>query len=423
MLQFVSLLIKVGIISTFERNDLFVKRIIKLSIFILIITIISSITFVAVAASNPTLMTTGIVNLRSSPAIESDNTIGTLNQGVAVEVLVHDPAGWSRVRALGTTGYIRSDLLTIASGSGSVTFRTVAGVNVRSAASTESNVLTTIYTGLTVEVLEHDPTGWSRVRFEGVTGFIRSDFLSITAQSELGAQNVSGAASVSQTASATQAPAASAAQPSASTAESVSSGVLRTTGTVNLRVGPSTDHQILRTLAAGTAVDVLGTLGEWSRVSFGESTGYIRSDLLSENAPISASQVELLEWSEVRRIMRTGVPIRVYDIGTGLSFYIQAFSIGDHADVEPITAADTEIKLRTRGGTWSWAARPVWVTVEGRTIAAALAGMPHDVSTIPDNGVNGHFCLHFRGSVTTSNSQWYRNSLRDAVAAAWEAAN
>jgi hypothetical protein len=121
--------------------------------------------------------------------------------------------------------------------------------------------------------------------------------------------------------------------------------------------------------------------------------------------------------------MRNGVPMRVVDVRTGISFNLQSFSIGDHADVEPPTLADTEAKLSSRGGRWSWAPRPVWVTINGRTIAGALAGMPHDVSTIPDNGVNGHFCLHFRGSTTTSTSATYRRDLQNAVTEAFEAGN
>jgi len=88
-------------------------------------------------------------------------------------------------------------------------------------------------------------------------------------------------------------------------------------------------------------------------------------------------------------------------------------------DVEPPTRADTEAILRTRGGVWAWEPRPVWVTTGGRTFAAALNGMPHDVSTIRDNGMNGHLCLHFGNTVT--NSQSYQRNLRAAVAEAYAA--
>jgi len=74
--------------------------------------------------------------------------------------------------------------------------------------------------------------------------------------------------------------------------------------------------------------------------------------------------------------------------------------------------------LRTRNGTWAWAPRPVWVTIGERTFAAALNGMPHDVSTIRDNGLNGHLCLHFNNTVTNSKS--YQRDLNNAVVEAWD---
>jgi len=112
--------------------------------------------------------------------------------------------------------------------------------------------------------------------------------------------------------------------------------------------------------------------------------------------------------------------MRVLDVRTGLSFNLQSFSKSGHADVEPLTAADTATILSTRGGVWSWAARPVWVTIGDRTIAAALNGMPHAGSTISGNNMNGHLCLHFGGTVTNNKS--YQQDLRNAVQEAFNAA-
>ena len=386
----------------------------KIILVTLIIVFVFSFAQTSLATTNPTLVTRGIVNLRSAPSTDSDNVVGTIAEGVSVEVLVHDPTGWSRVRAIGTTGYIRSDLLTIPAGGRA---RTTGGVNVRAAASTESNILKVINADVSIEVLEHDPVGWSRVRVDGVTGFIRSDFISRTSQSDLPGTPAANTATESTPAAAT-APAAAQPAAQATASAAATGGQLRTFGSINMRSGPSTNHDIIRTLPSGTAVTRVSETGDWTRVDADGTVGYIRSDLLRP-------PVELLEWSEVRQIMRNGVPIHVFDVRTGITFYIQSFSIGDHADVEPITVADTEAKLRSRDGTWSWNPRPVWVTIAGRTIAASLAGMPHDVSTIPYsvNGVNGHFCLHFRGSTTTSTSQWYREHLQLAVTEAWEARN
>jgi hypothetical protein len=95
----------------------------------------------------------------------------------------------------------------------------------------------------------------------------------------------------------------------------------------------------------------------------------------------------------------------VFDVRTGLTYNVKSFSNGLHADVEPITANDTAIMLKTYGGAWKWNPRPVWVTVNGRTIAVSINGMPHGGDTNPNNNMNGQICIHFRGSTTHNGNQ------------------
>jgi len=333
--------------------------------------------------------TTSGVNLRSGPSTD-DSVIRTVDTGVSVEMINHDPADWSRVRINGSTGYIRSDFLAIPSGT-TANFRTTAGVNMRTGPSTDADVLRAVNYGTAVEVLRHDPDGWSNVRQNGSTGYIRSDFLAFAGQNA--------------------APVAQAQTPS----------IFRTTTGVNFRSSPSTDADIIRVLNTGTTVEVLMQRQDgWSNVRQNGSTGYVMSEFLTAGA----GNVEFLEWSIARTIIRNGVPMRVVDVRTGISFYLQSFSIGGygiggHADVEPPTQADTDAILRSRNGVWAWAPRPVWVTIGDRTIAAALNGMPHDVSTISGNGMNGHLCLHFYG--TRTRSQTYQRDLNNAVREAWNA--
>jgi len=129
--------------------------------------------------------------------------------------------------------------------------------------------------------------------------------------------------------------------------------------------------------------------------------------------------VELIDWTTARGVVQKGEDMQVVDVHTGITFYMRSFSIGGHADVEPVTIEDTDAILESRNGIWSWTPRPVWVTVGGRTFAAALNGMPHSGSTIDDNGMNGHLCLHFNN--TRARSRSYQSNLNDAVVEAWEA--
>jgi len=486
-------------------------------------------------ATSGTFQTTDRVNLRTEPSTDSAS-IAVVNKGTNVEVLEHNPAGWSKVQLGGSIGYIRSDFLTVPTdNSNSVsTFRTTDGVNVRASASTNSSVVTTVAAGTSVDVTEHDPTGWSKVRVNGTSGFIRSDFLTrggseaaattdapapaasssesvIATLRTTGVVNMRSGASTdtsiirtlasgtsvevlenqtngwsrvrhngtagfirSDLLSASGAPAAQAA------------ATLKTTGVVNMRSGPSTSNSVIRTLAINTSVEELSRSNGWSSVRHNGTTGFIKSDLLSEAGAASsntaaigtlrtvtgvnfrtgpstsnsiirllpantgvdvlenqtngwskvrhdgtvgfirsdllgtgASTVEIIDWSTAKNIVPTGVNMRVVDVRTGITFQLRGFAKTGHLDVEPPTQADTDAIFRTRNGVWAWAARPVWVTVGNRTFAAALNGMPHDVSTIRDNGMNGHLCLHFGDTVT--NSQTYQRDLRNAVSEAYNA--
>jgi len=301
------------------------------------------------------------------------------------------------VKINGTNGFIRSDYLMYPIGDSPATFRTTGGLRLRSSPSTEARVVTTVGPGAEVDVHKHDPAGWSSVTINGTAGYIRSDLLVRPIQT------------TTQTANATaSAPAAT--RTSAPT-------TMRTTGGVRLRSGPSTEANIVTVIGEGVSVQVLEyNQTGWSKVSVSGHTGYIRSDLLTTGG----RNVELLEWSEARHLIRNGVPMQIVDVRTGITFNLVSFSRGRHADVEPPTRADTDAILRSRGGVWAWAPRPVWVTIGNRTIAASLNGMPHAGSTIATNGMNGHLCLHFAGTVTNNKS--YQNDLRNAVMEAYNAA-
>ena len=222
----------------------------------------------SVMASTGSFRVTDSVRVRAEPSTEA-SVITVVHPGESVNVLEHDPAGWSKVQVGGSTGFIRSDFLRVPTGSNAATFSTTDGVNVRSSASTSSSVVTTIAAGTSVEVTEHDPSGWSRVRVNGSSGFIRSDFLT---------RGGSGGGS------------------SAAPASEAAVSTLKTNGTVNIRSGASTNTDIVKTLAGNTDVEILENQSNgWSRVRQGGSTGFIRSDLLSVSGASSSQAATTLK--------------------------------------------------------------------------------------------------------------------------------
>jgi len=142
----------------------------------------------------------------------------------------------------------------------------------------------------------------------------------------------------------------------------------------------------------------------------------------SQPKQIAPNGVELAEWKEVTNILKPGLTAQVYDVRTGVSYYIQSFSNGLHADVEPVTVQDTELLKKTFGGVWSWTPRPVWVAVSGRVFAASINGMPHAGGVNDSNGMNGQICLHFLGSSTHNGNKAYSQLHQDTVMESYKAA-
>ncbi|MDQ0112133.1 hypothetical protein [Paenibacillus harenae] len=105
-------------------------------------------------------------------------------------------------------------------------------------------------------------------------------------------------------------------------------------------------------------------------------------------------------WETVKQTLPNKSIFNVTDLESGLSFRVQRRAGSDHADVQPLTKADTATMKQIYGGSWSWKRKAILVQSEKGWIAASMNGMPHGGDGIPENGFSGHFCIHFLGSST-----------------------
>jgi hypothetical protein len=108
----------------------------------------------------------------------------------------------------------------------------------------------------------------------------------------------------------------------------------------------------------------------------------------------------LVPWSEARRLVARKSIFTLTDLESGLSFRVQRRAGSSHADVQPISKEDSATMKRIYGGRWSWQRRAVLVSTASQRLAASMNGMPHGGDGIPDNGFNGHFCVHFLDSTS-----------------------
>ena len=124
------------------------------------------------------------LRLRAEASTSSD-IVTTLDKSVAVAILDDSIAGWYKIAYEGNTGYVSADYLLVDQDNVFETYGRVNsdGVNVRSGASTESEVLATVDTD-TIVTVNGLVDGWYDVTCKyGTEGYIRSDFLDLTESS------------------------------------------------------------------------------------------------------------------------------------------------------------------------------------------------------------------------------------------------
>lgn len=236
---------------------------------------------------NETVWATYSVSIRSAASTDADKLDVLVGSYSITRTGVGDN-GWSRVDYNGQTGYIKSEYLTTtkpATASDDTQQKTeepketketvyaTAGVNIRAKASADADVIGTLIAGYSI-TRTSDSNGWSKVDYNGQTGYIKSDYLTTTKPQTT---EKSDAGSNTNTSS------------SKSDIEEVNETVYATAG-VNIRAKASADADKIGTLVAGSSITRTGkTSSGWSRVSYNGQTGYIKSDYLTTTKPTVTS--------------------------------------------------------------------------------------------------------------------------------------
>jgi SH3-like domain-containing protein len=171
---------------------------------------------------------------------------------------------------------------------------------------------------------------------------------------------------------------------------------------------------VIATLGLNVVVTVTAKKGNTCQVTTGDKSGYMSaSDLSREKTvdeatatttgltPVHGYAREMDWWtSDIQTIFARGVIAQITDVETGLTWREKRYGGKNHADCQPLTAADTAMMKKAYGGKWSWDRRAVFVTINGVNYAASINGMPHGADTVPYNDMNGQICIHFLNSRT-----------------------
>ena len=122
---------------------------------------------------------TTTVNVRSSDSEQADR-IGKVAGGTKVQILEQKVNGWSKVQYEAGEGYIKSEFLQVAETAadgdviGSVTATT--NVNIRSSASETAEKIGIASGGDILELISQEGD-WSKIRYNGQVGYVKSEFV------------------------------------------------------------------------------------------------------------------------------------------------------------------------------------------------------------------------------------------------------
>ena len=198
----------------------------------------------AFAATEYKVITADAVNFRSGPST-SYLSLGSFNKGDKVEYL-GTSGSWVKVKYNNKTGYVYGSY--VGNYATITQYVTATTLNVRSGAGTSYSVLGSLSKGTKVEVIS-TTNGWSKISYNGSTGYVSSQYLS---------DNTTSTNTTTKYVTAT---------------------------TLNVRSGAGTSYSKLGKLEYKEKVTVLSTSNGWAKINYKGQAGYVSSSYLQSTVP------------------------------------------------------------------------------------------------------------------------------------------
>lgn len=201
-------------------------------------------------------------SLRLRESAGTDSAILTTAVLGDTAVVLEEPSGdWYKVSFAGTEGYMSAEYLSVSAqaeadlGTG-VPNTDGASLNLRSGPGTGFDKLADI-PGDAVLTLTGLDNGWYLTSYNGVSGYVSSDYVTLTGTS--------------------------ASLPSMASAEpAVQYGILNTDGSsLNLRSGPGTEFDKVASIPGSAVLTITGVSGGWYLTSYAGVSGYVSGEFIT----------------------------------------------------------------------------------------------------------------------------------------------
>lgn len=121
---------------------------------------------------------TDLINIRQSPSTDAA-VLASATFGSELNRIGVTDSGWTKIKTGDVVGYVKSEFVSESKPSATagsvVTLK--ESLNLRAGKDENSELLATVPGGTSVKVLEADSNGWTKVDYNGKTGYIRTDLL------------------------------------------------------------------------------------------------------------------------------------------------------------------------------------------------------------------------------------------------------
>lgn len=210
------------------------------------------------------VVTATSLRMRSEPST-SASTVTLIAKGSTVSVQ-EQLDGWFKITYNNQTGYVSDDYVTFSAASeipesdptlpeeNKAAVIHGDAVNFRKEASTEAEVIVKLEKGTEV-VLLSTANGWCEVVYDGQTGYVSADYVSVNG---IAVQNARG---------------------------------IVTGSSVNVRKGPSTGTEVVAKLSAGKIVDLIELKDGWYKIKTDSVEGYISGDYIRDYVAAASSAI------------------------------------------------------------------------------------------------------------------------------------
>lgn len=220
-------------------------------------------TLTSQAATTGTV-TASALNVRSGPSTSYDR-INTISEGTKITILSTE-GDWYKVEVNGKEGYVSAQYVSVngqtADVSGSTGTVNASALNVRAGIGTSTNVIGLLYEGAKVTILSTESNGWYKIQSGSLTGYVSGEYITLGSSSAGSSNSSSNASGQSGTCN---------------------------VSALNIRKGVGTSTSVIGLLRQGDKVEILGTEGEWYKISADGKTGYVFAEYITVGGSSSSS--------------------------------------------------------------------------------------------------------------------------------------